>query len=84
MLTTKVTDTHICTSNVQHAYFLGTYTYSVAKMSHFNKKCNALIFLGIDKIRKIEYNYPITRLHLTIHLNVLVKIKEHLNITLKW
>ena len=84
MLTTKVTDIYICTSNVQHAYFLGTYTYSVAKMSHFNKKCNALVFLGIDKIRKIEYNYPITRLHLTIHLNVLVKIKEHLNITLKW
>ena len=53
-------------------------------MSHFNKKCNSLIFLGIDKIRKIEYNYPITRLHLTVHLDVLVKIKKHLNVTLKW
>jgi len=84
VLTTKVIDTYTCTSNVQHAYFLGTYTYSVAKMSHFNKKCTVLLFLGIDKIREIEYNYPITRLHLTVHLNVLVKIKEHLNVTLKW
>jgi len=62
VLTTKVIDTYTCTSSVQHAYFLGNYTYSVAKMSHYIFNLRICIKSAIDKHAKIEYNYTITRI----------------------